>query len=236
MKLKLYHSTSSIFMNSIIEYGLGGINPNIKYRNLDLLRFLFKVSEKELINDPNYLKQRPDISAIAVQDIVKSTNGDLMNFKHDNIYVSLTQQRAICHAAFTKYGSEILQNCIDLFLLLKNKKHDFRLPQELNLFNIESYINKEIKHILIEIEDVDVQDLETEFGENAKDDLNKAQKNWLMMNEKDRSEKMQMYNFRLLKPIPSSKMIFFELKFEGSIFSKDFKVEKTAIVNPKYLY
>ena len=38
---EFYHGTSSLFIESILRNGLGGINPNLKFKNLELLKFIY---------------------------------------------------------------------------------------------------------------------------------------------------------------------------------------------------
>lgn len=96
MVFKYYHGTSSIFIESIRKNGLGGINPNFEYRNLDLLRFLYVESEKYLMLDSKYLEMRSEVMAMVNQtSLVYNTELGLYkgNYNHEHIYVSLTPER-----------------------------------------------------------------------------------------------------------------------------------------------
>lgn len=68
MKFRFYHGTSSIFLNSIIEFGLGGINPNIKYKNLELLQYLSLECEQKISNKEEYLVIRDASLGMANQN------------------------------------------------------------------------------------------------------------------------------------------------------------------------
>lgn len=233
MNFKFYHGTSSIFLESIRERGLGGINPNIEYRNLDLLKFLSDESEKYLLDNEEYLKIRNSAVAMARQTdlIMRTEPGDnlVFNYRHDGIYVSLTRERAVIYACINGYGSEILAYSIDMYLQLKSKFQDYQLPNELNKFGIEKFINKKHKSILIEIEGLNETELETEYGHDAKILLDKLRIKIPNMTPKEKFELLQYANFKLLKPVPQDKMRFFEIDFDSHPRYRDFVWTLTRI-------
>jgi hypothetical protein len=226
MDFKFYHGTSSIFLESIRECGLGGINPNIEYRNLDLLKFLSAESEKHLLDNEEYLKIRNSVVAMARQTdlIIRTDTGEdlVFNYRHDGIYVSLTRERAVIYACINGYGSEILAYSIDMYLKLKNKFKNFQLPNELNRFGIEKFVNKKHKSILIEIDGLNETELETEYGDDAKILLDKLRIKIPNMSPKEKFELLQYANFKLLTPVPIDKIRFFEIDFDGHPGDRDF--------------
>ena len=135
-----FHGTSKIFLDSIIEFGLGGINPNFKYKNLELLCFLTQEAEKKLLKNEQYLHLRESVLAMSEQRFsdFKLPNGQTVktNYKHNGIYVGVTKARALTYACLNRYGSEILEHCILLYQIFKTFDENFKLPSELNLFNM----------------------------------------------------------------------------------------------------
>jgi hypothetical protein len=234
MNFKYYHGTSSIFLDSIIEFGLGGINPNIKYKNLDLLRFLANECEKKIATKPEYAIGRHAVLGMANQQNIelKIPGGGIFiaNYKHDKTYVSITKERALIYACDNKYGSEILEYCIILYKLLKENDKSFTLPQKLNLFNIEKYIDQKHKPILIEITEVDESELETEFGENGAEYLFNLRKILPKMNRIEFNTHLAYSNFRLLKPIKTERLKIYEIDFEGKVGTDDFDFTLTRII------
>jgi hypothetical protein len=226
MNFKYYHGTSDIFLDSILEFGLGGINPNFKYKNLELLRFLFNECEKTKLSKQEYLIGRENIVGMVNQTTVEfiMPNGKtvLTNYKHDKPYVGITRERALIYACDNNYGSEILEYCIMLFKFLKEENIDFELPEKLNLFGIEKYIDKEHKPILIELTGIKDSELETEFGENGSDFLSDLRHSFKTLNPKEIDIKMAYSNFKLLKPIFTNRMKIYEIEFEGKIGRPDF--------------
>jgi hypothetical protein len=233
MKFKYYHGTSSIFLDSIMKYGLGGINPNVKYRNLDLLRFLATECEKKIPHKPEYAIGRHAVLGMANQQNVELAlpfgGTFLANYKHDKIYVALTLERAIIYACDNKYGSEILEYCIMLYKFLREENENFELPKELNLFNIEKYIDKQHKPILIEVTDVIESDLETEYGENGTEYLSHLRKILPGLDREAFNTKLAYSNFQLLKPIKEEKLKIYEVDFEGKVGNDDFEFTLTKL-------
>ena len=233
MDFKFYHGTSSIFLESIKKYGLGGINPNIVYRNLDLLKFLHDDSEKHLLDNEGYLNIRNSVVAMARQTdlIYKTDSGDdlVFNYRHDGIYVSLTREKAIIYACSNSYGSEILAYSIDMYLKLKDKFKSYELPDELNQFRIERFINKNHTRVLIEIDGLSETELETEYGGDAKTQLDKLRIKIPKMTPKEKFELLQYVNFKLLNPVSLDKMKFYEIDFDSHPRYRGFEWTLTRI-------
>jgi len=226
MNFKYYHGTSDIFLDSIVEFGLGGINPNLKFKNLELLRFLFNECEKNKLSKYEYLIGRENIVGMVNQTTVEfiMPNGKkvLTNYKHDKPYVGITRERALIYACDNKYGSEILEYCIMLYKFLKELDKNFELPKELNLFGIENYIDKEHKPILIELNGIKDSELETEFGKSGSEFLSELRQNFKTLSPKELDVKMAYSNFKLINPVFKDRMKIYEIEFEGKIGRPDF--------------
>ncbi|WP_395045980.1 hypothetical protein [Flavobacterium sp.] len=233
-EFRYFHGTSRIFLDSIIEFGLGGINPNFEYKNLDLLRFLTNEAEKRLLDNEKYHEIRKAVLAMSNQTFsdVILPNGEkfITNYKHDGIYVGVTKGRALIYACRNKYGSEILEHCILLYQIFKEIDENYQLPPELNLFGIEKYVEMEHKPILIEITDVNDNEVETENGENGPKYLNNLRKIMPTLNRFELDVQMAYSNFKLLNPIFIDRMKFYEIEFDGIIGESDFEFTMTEIV------
>jgi hypothetical protein len=217
---KFYHGTSTIFLSSIQKHGLGTINPNLHYKNLDVLRYLYKEAEKYLQEELAYQRIRTTTYAMANQtffETVINESGDkhTVHFRHDNIYVALSQIRAIIYALSNKYGSEILDRCITLYKLLNKHINDFSIPEEINAFKIETYIDMKPEPIIVEASNIDDDDLGKEDGKTAKEALDLLRESMPYMTEKEKYEFLQYCNFELLKPVLPEKLKFFKLFYSG---------------------
>ncbi|CAM3812002.1 hypothetical protein FLGE108171_15640 [Flavobacterium gelidilacus] len=232
-EFRYFHGTSRIFLDSIIEFGLGGINPNFKYKNLELLSFLTKEAENSLLENKEYLHLQEAVVAMSEQRFYdfKLPNGQTFktNYKHDGIYVGVTKGRALTYACLNRFGSEILEHCILLYKIFKAVDENFKLPTELNLFQIEKYIGMEHKPILIELRGIMDSEVEAENGENGVDKLNHLRDLMPKLNRKELDIMMSYSNFKLLNPIGKERMKFYEIEFEGTIGKDDFDFTMTEI-------
>ncbi len=232
-EFRYFHGTSKIFLDSIIEFGLGGINPNFKYKNLELLRFLALEAEKKLLQNEKYIHLRKSVLAMCEQRpsdyVLPNGQKFITNYKHDGIYVGITKGRALTYACLNRYGSEILEHCILIFQIFKSIDTNFKLPDELNLFQIEKYVDMEHKPILIEITNVNDNEVETESGENGPKYLNNLRKIIPTLKRQELDIMMSYSNFKLLNPIQVDRMKFYEIEFEGTLGEEDFEFTMTEI-------
>jgi hypothetical protein len=136
--------------------------------------------------------------------------------------VALSLSRAVVYAT-GKYGSEILQRCIYLFELLKQKMPDFSIPQEINLFKIDELVACNPEPVVIEISNIDDSDLGKEDGKTAKEALEFIRWTIPTLNERQTHEFLQHCNFELLKPVPVERLKFYKLLFTGRPGEHDFK-------------
>jgi len=228
MDFKYYHGTSTIFLDSIRNNGLGTINPNIDFKNLEVLAFLKNKCEKYIVDNENYKKIRASTIAMVnqshLQFVDKNGNSQIVNFRHNGIYVSMSRIKAATYAASNKSGSEILERCITLYKLLKKKNIEFSIPEKINLFNIEQYIDHDAKPIIVEVQFVPDDMLELEKGGSAKEQLNFIRKSIPTMKERFKYIFLQECNFRLLEPISPERLKFYKLDYEGEISTNTFEI------------
>lgn len=163
------------------------------------------------------------VNQCAVEYVDHQGQTQRLHYRHDGIYVALSQMRAIVYASTNKYGSEILQRCIYLFELLRKKIHDFAIPTEINLFKIDKLVTSVPEPIVIEACDIDDEDLGKEDGKTAKEALDFLRRTIPHLTEKEKSDFLQYCNFELLKPVPLERLKFFKLIFSGHPADKDFK-------------
>lgn len=225
-QFRFYHGTSSIFLDSIKTTGLGGINPNLEYKNLDLLQYLFSEAEILLPHDVRYQGLRVTTAAMVNQTPVElvgySGQKQLLHFRHHGMFVAISMMRAIVYAAANQYGSEILKRIIDLLLLLREVDANFSIPSELNLFDVEKYINIQSTPIIIEVHGIQDDEILKEDGKTAKEALDFIRRTLPTLTEREKFIFLQHCNFELLKPIPSSRLKFYKLEYEGFPGQPDF--------------
>jgi len=225
---KYYHGTSTIFLDSIRERGLGAVNPNIDLNNLKVLIYLKDKCEKYLIGCNDYEKIRATTIAMAKQTYlpIVDSKGEvqIMNYQHDGIYVSMSRLRSATYVATNKYGSEILARCIELFKQLIKVNIDVVIPDEINQFNFTQYIDVDAKPIIIEVKNVSDKDLLLENGGSAVEQLEFIRNKLPTMREQFKFVFLQACNFRILRPISPENLVFYELDFDGYPGTEQFEI------------
>lgn len=216
---KYYHGTSTIFLDSIKKHGLGTINPNFDFKNLEVLKYLHTIAEVHLIGISEYERWRKSIHAS-----VRQTNLELhyndgtihkFNYKHDGIYISLSRVRAAIYACLNKFGSEILEACLTLIELFNIHNIEYKIPNDIDLFSVEQYLGTNPKPIMVEILHIDDHNLEKEDGKTAVEALFFLRRVLPTLSEKERFEFLQDCNFKTLFPVYPEKLRFYEIEFEG---------------------
>ncbi len=212
-RFKFYHGTSTIFLDNIKRTGFGSVIPSIEYKLLDVLRYLYFKAERTLICSKEYNDIRMTTEAMVQQISTKVVDDKALNFCHDTTYLSISPARAANHVYPNVYGSEILQRCINLYKLLAVNKIEFEIPTEINLFGIDRIINCKPERIIVEISNVDLDTLKNEDGTDSTEVFDFITKNMNIWNEQEKYEKLQRYNFRLLKPMPLENLKFYKVNY-----------------------
>lgn len=202
--LTLYHSTTDFYLDSIKQYGLGGVNPNKAKGILFFLQELYKLSEKYLINKKEYQEVRFTTDGMARQCLK-----GVFNFKHDKVYLSMMESTAIRYS-LNKYGSELLSRSILLYDLLCIEGYKHEVDTSLLDFDIEKLKNATSRKILLKVHNIDFDYIETETGESAIEKISEMQ-------EIEKSDKFlfealsQQFNFGLKETIDFKNIEVFEI-------------------------
>lgn len=200
LTVDLFHGTSSLFLDSIIQNGLGGINPVKELNLLDLSKEVCDLSEIHLQETNLYEKSSYSFKLMVEQS---SNSSRSFNFQHGDSYLSPTKQTAARYAINKEYGSEILTYTLNFLKELLNKEIPYVKTDLFQRFpKIFGLINSRPSPILIQVKNVKVSSLLSEHGEDPK--LNLAE----MQEMLDISKKMydlgtQQTNFRLTEPVAS---------------------------------
>jgi len=111
LKRPLYHGTSSLFLDSIKKYGLGGRNIIEELGVIKTLKRVVQLAEQQLKNNDNY-------SGLEwmYQNLVNQTSAN-QNWQHGQVYVSASKGLANQYA-LNPYGSELINETLRLYDLL----------------------------------------------------------------------------------------------------------------------
>ncbi|WP_423896727.1 hypothetical protein [Candidatus Pelagadaptatus aseana] len=105
----LYHGTSTLFLRSIIESGLAGVNPVKDQGILPFAKELLPIVKKTLGEEESFMVKVDGYERIVNQ--VKTEGG--FNFQHGDTYVSPSIATASRYACNSRFGSEIFSYSIE---------------------------------------------------------------------------------------------------------------------------
>ncbi|NGP53578.1 hypothetical protein G6N75_08690 [Thioalkalivibrio sp. XN8] len=196
--LDLYHGTSSLFLRSIQEFGLGAKNPVDAWRILEFGRYVLPLAEAYLEARSEYLVQVDAFRTMLSQ----SRAG--MNFQHGNTYASPSKFTAVRYALSNRHGSEILSYALSLFeaMLIKSVP-GLPGPVPEQYPKIWQALNARSAPILIRVKSAPISALRSEFDEPPEEQVE-----WLESLRTSDSEVFpvlaQQCNFRIIQPTDPS--------------------------------
>lgn len=98
----LYHGTSSFFLDSILENGLGGVNIIKEWGVLDLVNEMYPYAAERLSNHKSFG---------SFEKMAKQQSSPYGNYQHGGcIYVTPSLSTALRYTVKKKCGSELLHN------------------------------------------------------------------------------------------------------------------------------
>jgi len=200
LEFPLYHGTSTLFLESIAQHGLGGWDPIKEWRVLECLRKVLPIAEKHAGRSEIIRSHIGNARLMAEQ-----VNAGL-NFQHGGVYLSPSKETAVRYACGKKKGSELISRAVLLIeelvrLNIGEVKADLyqEFPEVFHLQDIDA------APVLICIPQLDPDMLLSERGESPDDNLAKIR--GLRVRIPDSWEQIsQQLNFRLIRPIPANEL------------------------------
>jgi hypothetical protein len=155
-----YHGTTTLFLDSIRETGLGARNWVKKYGWHDVFVDLFNLGDQLLSDDTHWKAERNNLIPIAHQQNTK--DGLDFNFSHGEVYITPIRSVAEKYAKI-KCGCELLEYIFIVFYILREKgflKEAMALVPE----NVMALYNQPYKPVIILINGLRWRDIVTETG------------------------------------------------------------------------
>ena len=90
--IPLYHGTSTLFLDSVVKHGLGGINPMKDWNVLELAKEILILSEKHLTMSETFSAHHTPLRKMTEQE------AGTINWQHGDTYVFPAKQTAIRYA------------------------------------------------------------------------------------------------------------------------------------------
>jgi len=203
LTVDLFHGTSTLFLDSIVQNGLGALNPITEWKLLELSKEVYNLSDQ-------YLKETKlfQVSSFSFKNMTEQSNGGAFNFQHGDTYLSPSLKTAVHYAIHKEYGSELLTYTIKLLKELLNKDIPY-VKQDLfsKYSKIFGLIESKPSPLLIQVKNVKASSLLNEHGKDPSHNLEQMQE---MINESKEFFElmMQQTNFRLTRPVETSNLIF----------------------------
>ena len=164
LNIPLFHGTSSIFLDSINEHGLGG---EIK-TDLKLLKDICGAHDSLGKDNLWWLENSWHYTDyILTNRAIKGRS----NYKYGELYLSPSRITAEKYAKNNEYGSELLSYTIYAYEELKNinpTKADYLVPDG---HYLKSIIGKDRQPIIIKVINIKTSSLKTEKGEGVSDQI-----------------------------------------------------------------
>jgi hypothetical protein len=199
----LFHGTSTLFLDSIINNGLAGDSPLQGWKVFEFAKELEILCKNHMSDNYCYLR-----AGAAWQGMLEQRADDKLNFQHGETYLTSCMKIAVNYSISSKYGSEFLsyamkitdelrrefvlkkdnQGIEELEILLKRYKHITKLDKQQ-----QQCSHPILSPILIKMFNVPIDFLKGEDGggpEKALKELNE-----------DYEENIQTANFRLISPL-----------------------------------
>lgn len=195
LQINLYHGTSTVFLESILKNGLGGLNPVKEWNLINLSKEVFRLSEIHLKETELFLR-----SSYSFKKMTEQSKAGSFNWQHGDTYLSPSKQTASSYAINKKYGSELLSYTLEFLKELIKLKLDEIKKLQYEYRKVFSLLNINPAPLLIEVSNIPTSILVDEKGEDPQSNLNEVTE-LLKMENSIRELYLQQTNFRLTKPI-----------------------------------
>lgn len=211
-KLTLYHGTNSLFLESIKQYGLGGIDIVEQTNVLPLVKELNELALLELENE--YMDYGWGMLRMTIGFICDQSAGSQINWQHGEVYLSPSVNKAMGFAVKNRYGSELFTNLkylidfIDRHTDAKAQAHLAKYPA------VKELLYKEGRPIVLELTDLTPEDLLDEGGLPSNTFFLETLHYLKTLSDDEKNEKdnpLDIIGFRLKKPMPFERISVHEI-------------------------
>ena len=215
LTIPLFHGTSTIFLESIIENGLGGRNPLKDLNIFELANEVYNLSDKYLKGPELYEVSYGSFGLMINQ---KAGTALSMNFQHGDTYLTPSQKTAVRYAIGDKeerpehqekhYGSEFLDYTLR-FMMEIIKKNIREVEDDLiKKFPLGYNLLKSTPSpIIVELKYIPINHLLSENGDDPDKTLEQIQ----ILYDAKKPYLLQQFNLRLKQPVPTNKLKFWTI-------------------------
>jgi hypothetical protein len=158
LTIPLYHGTSTLFLDGILEEGLGAVSPIEKY---GIMEFLAKLVHK----GKEYMEYLPKSEQFRIKQHSDIVHQAVANFRYGGLFLSASKVKAIRYS-MKKYGSELITITIEFYLFLKK----YSVPVELDNDFLNQILDNTYDPVVIIASEVDSSLLQSENNNKPVDD------------------------------------------------------------------
>jgi len=196
LRVPFYHGTSSLFIDSIWDAGLGGRNPVKVNRWAECFGDLFKLADQKFSDQSRWQEGRVKLLPIVEQGL--SRDNLRFNFSHGETYISPSSVMARQYAF--PAGCEILDYIKGLSLHLHNEGHTADVHRIVPM-DLQQTLIKTYRPVLVRISGLRFRDIDTENGDDK----------WTVLDRyeeflRTREGEMDMTSWKLTTSIPHSQL------------------------------
>ena len=207
MLVPLYHGTSGIFLPSIKKGGLGAGNPNLALNTFGLLADVLDPIERNWSQEPEFALNMLAARAILDQGVTRGG----FNFRHNNVYLSASEKKAVEYALSNPFGSELLSTALSLYEKLESRDKasaDQIFQKYPAIFDLRTLANQPL---LVEVLCVPIQNLRSETGDNPAELLRRMEDN-----SNIGKIMLQTCNFELVSTHPPHNLRYYDIEWRNS--------------------
>ena len=204
----LYHGTSTLFLDGIVSFGLGGINPIQEYLVLEAATKVRELAEKNLVDWLPYQNRKWSFTNMLEQ----STGG--WNWQHGDTYLSPAIDTAVRYAIDKRYGSELLTYTLDFIQeLIRREVSEVTTGLFQKYPDLFGWLDACPSPLLVVAKDTPIDSLITEGGEAPEAQLNQLQ---ALLSDGSAMFQVdsQQANFRLTTPLPTAQLEFYLINIQ----------------------
>jgi hypothetical protein len=206
LTIPLFHGTSSLFYESILEHGLGGINIIRRLGVIDLLDRLVQLCEQHLKPEDNWALTMFSARQIANQSVADRG----WNYRHGGVYLSPSVGTAARYATDKKCGSEAIHYFMLLYTRLRDEAPTLVTSVTSDATALLDFVSRPSVPLVLKLEQVAVDSLRSEHGKEISGSLEYLEQ---ILNSKkpNMSQMGQQSNFECTSPIPASRLKFYRV-------------------------
>lgn len=208
LSVPLFHGTSTLFYDSILNAGLGGRNMIEDLGLRPVVRSLVQLCEKELEPDEQWVLDKSAAMKISAEPDDKDLRSNTgFNFRYGGTYLSASRYTAVQYALLYDCGSEALSYSLRLFNRLAQQRPALAAREE---FSKISELGRKLREpLLVEAINVETACLRAEQGGPCGPVFEQIED---ALAEPDICDVLiQQANFELLGPLPPESLKFFRI-------------------------